>query len=72
MGNRKISYINKDFNDFREALISYTKEYYPELVDNLNDASIGSWMIDMVAGVSDSLSYHIDRSFQETQINSAQ
>lgn len=72
MSNRKISYVNKDFNDFREALISYTKEYYPELADNLNDASIGSWLIDMVAGVSDSLSYHIDRSFQETQINSAQ
>ena len=72
MSNRKISYINRDFNDFRNALISYTKEYYPEIAESLDDASIGSWLIDMVAGVSDSLSYHIDRSFQETQINSAQ
>lgn len=70
--DRKISYVNKDFSDFRQALIDYTKQYYPELVDNFNDASVGSWLMDVVAGVSDSLSYHIDRAFQETNINSAQ
>ena len=70
--DRKISYVNKDFSDFRQALIDYTKQYYPELVDNFNDASVGSWLMDVVAGVSDSLSYHIDRAFQETNINAAQ
>ena len=70
--DRKISYVNKNFSDFREALIDYTKQYYPELSDGFNDASVGSWLIDMVAGVSDSLSYHIDRAFQETNINGAQ
>lgn len=70
--SRKISYVNKNFTDFREALIDYTKQYYPELVDSLNDASVGSWLIDMVAGVSDSLGYHIDRAFQETNIDGAQ
>lgn len=70
--DRKISYVNKNFNDFREALIDYTKQYYPELVDNFNDASVGSWLMDMIAGVSDSLSYHIDRAFQETSLNGAQ
>lgn len=70
--SRKISYVNKNFADFREALIDYTKQYYPELVDSLNDASVGSWLVDMVAGVSDSLGYHIDRAFQETNINGAQ
>lgn len=72
MADRKISYINKDFTDFRKALVDFTKQYYPELTDSLNDASVGSWMMDMVAGVSDSLSYHIDRAFQETNINTAQ
>lgn len=70
--DRKISYVNKDFSDFRQALIDYTKQYYPELADNFNDASVGSWLIDVVAGVSDSLSYHIDRAFQETNVNGAQ
>lgn len=72
MESRKISYVNKNFNDFRTALIDFTKQYYPELVDSLNDASVGSWLVDMVAGVSDSLGYHIDRAFQETNINGAQ
>ena len=72
MSNKKISYINKDFTDYKQALIDFTKQYYPELVDSLNDASVGSWMVDMVAGVSDNLSYHIDRAFQETSINAAQ
>ena len=72
MADRKISYVNKDFTDFRQALVDFTKQYYPELSDSLNDASVGSWLMDMVAGVSDSLSYHIDRVFQETNINTAQ
>ena len=72
MSNRKISYVNKNFTDFREALMDFTKQYYPELVDSLNDASVGSWLVDMIAGVSDSLGYHIDRAFQETSVNGAQ
>ena len=67
-----ISYINKDFKDFREALIESAKQYYPEVCENLDDASIGSWLVDMVAGVADSLSYHIDRTYQETNVNTAQ
>lgn len=70
--DRKISYVNKNFADFRAALIEYTKQYYPDLADSFNDASVGSWLMDVVAGVSDSLSYHIDRAFQETSISNAQ
>ena len=36
-----------------------------------NDASIASWLIDINADIADNLSYHIDRVFQETNINSA-
>lgn len=72
MTDRKISYVNRDFTDFREALVDFTKQYYPELADSLDDASVGSWFMDVVAGVSDSLSYHIDRAFQETNVNTAQ
>lgn len=70
--SRKISYVNKNFADFRSAVINYAKEYYPDIIDSLDDASVGSWLVDVIAGVSDSLSYHIDRAFQETSINGAQ
>ena len=66
-----ISYLNRDFHDYKNSLLNFTKSYYPDLVDEFNDASIGSWLIDVIANVGDNLSFHIDRVFQETNINSA-
>lgn len=66
-----ISYLNKNFYDYRNSLLEYTKQYYPELEDEFNDASIGSWLLDVVSNIGDNLSYHIDRVFQETNIESA-
>ena len=72
MSENKISYLNRTFEDYRDSLISFAKQYYPEIANDFNDASIGSWLIDMVASVSDNLSYHIDRVYNETNIDSAQ
>ena len=69
---KKISYLNRNFQDYRNALINFSREYYPDLTDTFNDASIGSWFIDVVAGVADNISYLADRVYQETSVNSAQ
>lgn len=69
---KKISYLNRNFADYRNSLINFTKEYYPTLTDTFNDASIGSWMIDLMASVADNISYLADRVYQETSVNSAQ
>ena len=66
-----ISYLNRNYNDYRNALIEYSKKYYPDMATEFDDASVGSWMIDLNAEIADNLSYHIDRVFQETNINSA-
>lgn len=68
---KKISYINRTFEDYRQALVDFSKEYYPDLATEYDDASVGSWLIDINAACADNLSYHIDRVFQETNINSA-
>lgn len=68
---KSISYLNRNFEDYRQALIDYSKKYYPDLDVNWDDASVGSWLVDINADVADNLSYHIDRVFQETNINSA-
>lgn len=68
---KHISYLNRTFNDYKNSLLDFTKQYYPDLEDEFNDASVGSWLLDVVANVGDNLSYHIDRVFQETNINSA-
>ena len=69
---KKISYLNRTFSDYKEALIEMSERYYPDLSNNFRDASIASWQIDMLADIADNLSYYIDRAFQETNINSAQ
>lgn len=68
---KKISYLSRSFDDIRKELISFSKKYYPELSDNFNDASVGAWLIDMMSAVGDDLSYHTDRMYQETNIDSA-
>ena len=37
-----------------------------------DDASVAAWQIDLAADVADNLSYHIDRVYQETNIDTAQ
>lgn len=67
-----ISYLNRNFEDYKEALIEFSKKYYPDLATSYDDASVAEWIIDVAADVADNLSYHIDRVYQETNINSAQ
>jgi hypothetical protein len=72
MAERRISYTVRDFAAIRQELVNYTKTYYPELIDNFNDASVFSVFLDLNAAVADNLHYHIDRSIQETVLQFAQ
>ena len=72
MANNKISYTNRDFVSLREDLLNYTQQYYPELIQNFNDASLFSVLMDLNAAIGDNLNYHIDRSAQETVLQYAQ
>lgn len=72
MANRKISYTERDFEGIRQDLINYTQQYYPDLINNFNDASIFSVLLDLNAAIGDNLHYHIDRSIQETVLQYAQ
>lgn len=72
MAEKRISYTVRDFQDVRTELINFTKSYYPDLIDNFNDASIFSALLDLNAAVSDNLHFHIDRSIQETVLQYAQ
>ena len=71
MSDKKISYLDRTFEDYRRSLLNYVKEYYPHLSDSFDDATIGSWLIDLVASVADNLSYHTDRVYNETNLDSA-
>ena len=72
MADKKISYTTRDFQSIRAELINFTRTYYPELLDNFNDASIFSVMLDLNAAVAENLQFNIDRSIQETVLQYAQ
>jgi hypothetical protein len=70
--SKKIAYTNRDFAGLRQDLVNFTKEYYPELIQNTNDASIYSVLLDLNAAIADNLHFHIDRVWQETMLDFAQ
>ena len=72
MANQQISYTSRDFQGIRQELINYVKQYYPDLINNFNDASVFSVLMDLNAAVADNLHFHIDRSIQETVLQYAQ
>jgi hypothetical protein len=70
--SKQISYATRDFQGLRNELVTLTKDYYPDLVKNFNDASIYSVLLDINAAVADNLHFHIDRVWQETMLDFAQ
>jgi hypothetical protein len=72
MANRKLSYTTRDYQGIRTELLNYVRTYYPELIQDFNDASVFSVFLDLNAAVADNLHYHIDRSIQETVLQYAQ
>ena len=72
MSENKIQYTNRNYDDYRKSLIELSRKYYSDVFDSFGDASIGQWLIDVLSDIGDNLNYHIDRSYQETNIDSAQ
>lgn len=68
---KKISYLERDFMGCRNELKQFSKKYYPDMTIDYDDASVASWMIDIVAAAMDASMYHLDRVYQETNIDSA-
>lgn len=72
MENKKdVSYLGKDFGQFRRNLIEFTKQYFPDSYTNFNQASPGSLFIDMAAYVGDVLSYYADANLKESLLEHA-
>jgi hypothetical protein len=69
---RDIKYINRDFSDFRQRLIEYTKSYFPNTYNDFSPSSPGMMFIEQTAYVGDVLSFYLDNQFQENFIQYAQ
>lgn len=71
MAENKISYVARNYDDYKNEIRELTRKYYPDVFASLNDSSIGEWLIELVSDVGDNLSFHTDRVFQETNLESA-
>ena len=69
---KKINYYSRSFADVRQELIGFVKQYYPNTLNDYNDASVGMMLLELNAAIGDMLSFQTDRMFQETQIDFAQ
>jgi len=65
------TYLNRDFESIREDLMNLLKVYYPEQYQDFNAVSIGMSLVDLMAYVSDLLSYHTDKRFNEMFLETA-
>ena len=69
---KNINYNARSFEDYKEQLKLFTQKYYPNIINDFNDASVGMWFIDLNSAVADDLGYHMDRMYQETQLDYVQ
>jgi len=68
---RDISYLNKDFGDFRNQLINFSKTYFPTTYTDFSPASPGMMFMEQASYVGDVLSFYLDNQLQETFIQYA-
>jgi hypothetical protein len=66
--NRNIQYVNRDFTQIRQALINYSKTYFPTTYTDFSPASPGMMFMEMAAYVGDVLSFYLDNQIQETYL----
>ena len=63
---RDIKYLNKDFGDMRQALINYSKTYFPTTYTDFTEASPGMMFMEQAAYVGDVLTFYQDNQINQT------
>jgi hypothetical protein len=69
--NKDIRYLNKDFSQFRQSLIEFTKAYFPDTFNDFSEASPGTVLLEQAAYVGDVLSYYTDSQLKESLLSYA-
>ena len=68
---KNISYLNKDFGQFRKNLIDFTKQYFPNTYNDFHESSPGMVFVELAAYVGDVLSYYADTNLKESMLEQA-
>jgi hypothetical protein len=68
---KNLSYLQKDFESFREELVLYARQYYPDKIYDFSDSSLAGLFVDIAAYVGDSMTYYLDHQFNELFLDTA-
>jgi hypothetical protein len=71
MAEKNISYLNKNFTQFKASLIEFAKNYFPNTYTDFSEASPGTMFIEMASYVGDVLSFYTDTQIQENFVLTA-
>lgn len=63
---KNLIYLNKDFTEFRNSLVNYSRTYFPTTYNDFSQTSPGMMLIEMAAYVGDVMSFYLDNQYQET------
>ena len=68
---RDIKYVAREFSDYKQELIEFAKNYFPDAYNDFSPTSPGMMFIEMAAYVGDILSFYQDTQLQETFLQHA-
>lgn len=63
---KQVKYLNKDFGGFRNELINFTKNYFPDTYNDFNESSPGMMFMELAAATGDILSFYTDIQLRES------
>lgn len=66
--SKKIQYLNKDFDGFKQKLLEFAEIYYPNTYNDFSENSAGLMLVEMASYVGDVLSFYSDNQVQENFI----
>ena len=68
---KDVSYLGKDFGQFRTNLIEFTKQYFPNSYTDFNNSSPGMLFIELASYIGDVLSFYADTNLRESLLERA-
>jgi hypothetical protein len=68
---KDVTYLGKDFGQFRKNLIDFTKQYFPQTYTDFNESSPGMLFLEMASYVGDVLSFYADTNLKESILDHA-
>lgn len=71
INNKDVSYLNRDFESFRNELVRYAQVHYQDTIQDYTESSLAGMFVDMAAYVGDMLSFYQDHQFNELSLETA-